>query len=65
MISSGVCEWIHFSVARIALVIFCTVASFFAIQSAAGIERAARILAAEHVERVLLRARVATGSSGP
>ena len=34
MISSGECEWIHFSVAMIALVIFCTVASFFWIQSA-------------------------------
>jgi hypothetical protein len=34
MISSGVCEWIHFKVATIALVSFCVVASFFAIQSA-------------------------------
>ena len=34
MISSGVWAWIHFSVAMIALVIFWTVASFLAIQSA-------------------------------
>ena len=59
MISSGVWVWIHFSVVDDRVGHRLRRLFDSSRSSRPGVERAARIFAAEHVERVLLRARVA------